>query len=208
MAWKDKEVEKILPKNYVPNKNIIGIAGKKRSGKDSVGKILIEKYGYEKLFFAEDVYNGVFVLNPIIDYSYTYGDYSEVIIIPIRLQEVVINHGWEYAKDRYGEVRRFLQTYGTEAGRDVHGQDCWVNITSNKIDPNKKYVITDLRFDNEADMIRKKYGTILQVEREGLISIDTHDSEKGISLFDYVIKNDGTLLELAEKIDIFMQSNI
>jgi len=206
MSWKDKEIEQPEPCFFAPLKNIIGIAGKKRSGKDTVGKILIEKYGYEKLYFAEEVYNGVYTLNPIIDYSYNYDEYSSVKITPIRLQEIIDECGWEYSKERYDEVRRLLQTFGTEAGRNIHGFDCWVNIVKNKIDPNKKYVITDVRFDNEVEMIRKKYGCILQVERDGLNNFDGHSSEQGVEYFDYKIKNNGTLEELEKEIEVFLST--
>lgn len=189
--------------------NLLGIAGKKRSGKDTVGKLLIEKYGYEKLYFAEEVYNGVYILNPIIYSNLEYDLFTDVSKIKnVRLQEIVDKHGWEYAKDNYDEVRRLLQTFGTEAGRDIHGFDCWVNIVKNKIDPNKKYVITDVRFDNEVDMIRKKYGCILLVERDGLDNFDEHSSEKGVEYFDYRIKNNGTLEELAEEIDNFLSTGL
>ena len=55
--------------------------------------------------------------------------------------------------------RQYLQRYGTESHRDVFGTDFWRNQALDKcIDPEILYVITDVRFDNEARGINSFFG--------------------------------------------------
>lgn len=68
-----------------------------------------------------------------------------------------------------------------------------------KYDPNAFIVITDARFDNEAEFIRERGGFILKIERTNnhkKTAHATHASEQGISahLIDGVITNNGTSL--------------
>ena len=68
-----------------------------------------------------------------------------------------------------------------------------------KDDPSAFIVITDARFDNEAEFIRERGGFILKVERTNnhkKTAHGTHASEQGISdhLIDGVITNNGTSL--------------
>lgn len=106
-------------------------------------------------------------------------------------------------------VRHRLQQIGTEEGRDVYGPDVWCNAleawmylinTSNKID---KFVIADLRFDNEAEYVKSLGGIVVRIDsnrnRTGMDEKALqHSSEAGIreDLIDHVIINDiGTDIE-------------
>lgn len=64
------------------------------------------------------------------------------------------------------------------------------------------WVITDLRFKNEAEAIKKRKGSLVRVERKGLMTASNHISEIELDgyEFDYVIQNDGTIQELIEKV--------
>jgi hypothetical protein len=113
------------------------------------------------------------------------------------------------------EVRKRLQEIGTEEGRDVFGEDIWVNCLEafayilykrNKID---KFIIPDCRFDNEAKWIHEIGGLVVSIEsnrtRDGMNTENkNHVSEKGIdpSLIDFIFKNDEctTLEQLAGQI--------
>uniref|UniRef100_A0A6C0DZN7 Deoxynucleoside monophosphate kinase n=1 Tax=viral metagenome TaxID=1070528 RepID=A0A6C0DZN7_9ZZZZ len=66
------------------------------------------------------------------------------------------------------DSRRSLQIEGTENGRDVHGKDVWVNYTDSWIKVYKErginnFIITDCRFKNEVEYIKKSGGIILKV---------------------------------------------
>jgi hypothetical protein len=63
-------------------------------------------------------------------------------------------------------MREFLQRYGTEAHREIFGEDFWVTQTLPEYDPaytEKLVVITDCRFPNEAERILDLGGEVWEV---------------------------------------------
>jgi hypothetical protein len=100
-------------------------------------------------------------------------------------------------------VRHFLQVFGTECIRDNFGADFWVKkmrsaITRLSGELAFPVVITDCRFENEAEMIRSLGGGVIEIRRPGLRASD-HASDAGIRA-DAVIINGGTLRDLADAI--------
>lgn len=83
-----------------------------------------------------------------------------------------------------GKTPRYaMQTLGTEWGRGTLHGDIWVNGVENMIRSHdlggRNIVFDDVRFDNEADMIRKLGGkVILMTGRTGVVS--QHKSENGV----------------------------
>jgi hypothetical protein len=100
--------------------------------------------------------------------------------------------------------REYLQFYGTEAHREVFGTDFWVNIVLDQYDPGEILIITDTRFDNEAQAIRDRGGIIWKIQRPELerIAESGHGSEQGISveLIDLMVLNDRGLDELHDAV--------
>jgi hypothetical protein len=83
-------------------------------------------------------------------------------------------------------VREFLQRFGTEGHRDLMGPDFWVNAAlpqSRDYRDGKLYVVTDVRFANEAARVTDLGGSIYRVlgptEVEG--AGDEHASEKPLA---------------------------
>lgn len=66
-------------------------------------------------------------------------------------------------------VRSFLQRYGTEAHRDVFGQDFWldaalpIHSTGVAAYDDALYVVTDVRFENEAKRVRDLGGFVVRI---------------------------------------------
>ena len=59
-------------------------------------------------------------------------------------------------------------------------------------------IITDVRFPNEAELVRELDGVLIRVERDTGLD-DTHDSETALDdydHFDFRLKNDGSLDDL------------
>ena len=167
---------------------LIGLTGQKRVGKDSVAAVLVEEFGYRRLAFADALKAAALSLDPIVTRGIGSG----------RLSFYVSILGWEAAKD-VPEVRRTLQRLGT-AIRD-HDRNVWVRPVATAIaEDDDPVVVTDVRFPNEADMIRDLGGIVLRVERPGMENDDPHPSEAGIAELDAdgVIHNRGDLAELAE----------
>lgn len=79
-------------------------------------------------------------------------------------------------------ARVCLQTLGTEWGRNLN-PDIWVNLAKHRIEESadKIFIIDDVRFDNEAKMIRELGGAVWNLSREGIGGEDNHISESGIS---------------------------
>lgn len=176
---------------------LVGLVGYGQSGKDTVGKVLIDK-GWQRIAFADTLREALYVLNPYIG--------------PNKLQEMVDNMGWDTAKG-FPEVRRLLQVLGTEVGREMFGKDFWVDLAfNNKVIPvmndGTHVVITDVRFPNEIRRVRECGGSIWRVVRPHVGPLNSHASEAAWTKVkeDYRIINDGTLDELKSKVETGLQT--
>jgi hypothetical protein len=119
-------------------------------------------------------------------------------------------------------VRELLQKMGTEAGREQIHPNIWVNalmkdytsITKREFHDDKwvredniiypNWIITDVRFPNEVEAIKKRGGVVIRINRE--VERDNHASEIMLDdyKFDYVIENNGTKEELYRSlVDIY-----
>lgn len=79
-------------------------------------------------------------------------------------------------------ARHCLQSLGTEWGRNLNDL-IWVNIAKHRISEEDASVIIldDVRFDNEAIMIKDLGGEVWNLTRDGIGGKDKHISEAGIS---------------------------
>jgi hypothetical protein len=99
--------------------------------------------------------------------------------------------------------RLILQLLGTEGGRDLIHPNIWVNATLGNLGDTERVIITDVRFLNEVEGIKKRKGIVVRVVRPSKISTSTHPSETALNDYndwDYVIVNDGTLEDLEAKV--------
>ncbi len=179
---------------------IIGLHGYAQSGKDTVASMLD---GYERLAFADRLRECVYTLNPEV----TFHD------LRTRVQTLVDMHGWDYAKVNCDEIRRLLQVFGTEVGRELIKDGLWVDIVLDQMadgleHPEAKFVITDLRFPNEVDglsIFGDEEGVeveLWKIQRPGVGPVNTHVSDAGLAddMFDIIIDNDGSLEDLRAKV--------
>lgn len=173
---------------------LIGLCGKKQHGKDTIANHLASKHQVHRYAFADpvkDVAKLLFFFND----DQLYGGEKE---IP--------DESW------FGLTpRQVFQFIGTECMRKLFsekfpkfGENFWLLHLTKRIEQAEGHVIvTDIRFQNEFDLIKDMGGIIIKVERN-IQSNDDHESEKNIDDirgFDHIIKNDGTLEELCDKID-------
>jgi hypothetical protein len=108
-------------------------------------------------------------------------------------------------------VREFLQKLGTDAIRTGLHEDTWVNATmagydSKRTPPN--WIITDVRFPNEFNAIKKRGGTMVRVFRHGMTS--SHISETALDTYehDICISNKGNIDDLVDKVRISILESI
>lgn len=189
---------------------IVGMIGKKRSGKDTFAGTLVEERGFQRFAFADPLKDAVLKVNPIVFCAGPKSDDPRAEVVgaaarqprPRRLQDVVRTLGWEEAKENR-EVRRLLQEYGV-AIREIQ-EDFWVRATLDRAlaveASGTPVVVTDVRFPNEADEVRERGGVIVRIVRPGQVSNDSHASETALDDYveDVLIVNDGTLDDLAAK---------
>ena len=134
---------------------IIGISGLKRSGKNTVGNYIADKYGFEERAFATKLKEAIKILNPLIPYVRDGAFFNPAM----RYSEALDYIGEEEAKG-IPEVRRLLQVFGTEVARELFGENFWVEQLERTLEDNGKYVITDVRFCNEAEFILENGGRL------------------------------------------------
>ena len=177
---------------------IIGLNGVARSGKDTVAKILHDLYNYEVYSFSETLNDALVALNPVV-YS-TLVSTNPDVYEPTRYASIIAVRGYEAAKE-VPEVRRLLQAMGTEVGRNILGEDIWVDALFKKIGSHKA-VITNVRFPNEADAVWGRDGVVWEVIRPGYKPALGHVSDTALDAIqkDAYIHNDGTIRDLADKV--------
>ena len=172
---------------------LIGLTGPPGCGKDTAADHLVKDHGFVRLAFADPIRQVALAIDPYVHF--------------FRLSEIVDLYGWDKAK-RQPEVRRLLQTIGTEAGRDVHGADVWVDKTFaaiKQLGPDQPVVLTDVRFDNEARRLRTFGGRLVRVRRktdnEDAVMAHQSETESATLHSDHYLPNDGSVTELHRRLD-------
>lgn len=175
---------------------IIGLTGYAQSGKDSVANILVSNYGYTRVAFADPIRELLYQMNPAVkDGGY-------------RVQSTVDAYGWDVAKTAFPEVRNMLQNLGVGA-RKTFGDMFWVQQALRQVSPEGNFVITDVRYPNEAKAIREYDNSqIWRIKRSGVDPVNTHASETAMDgeRVDQIFVNNGTLEDLQVLISTRMRA--
>lgn len=185
---------------------IIGLSGIQGAGKDTVGEILINEYGFVKLSFAGALKDAISAL---------FGwprDMLEGATEESRVWRETVNEYWaEKTNIPDFTPRKALQYIGTDLLRNQLCKDIWACIVESKItemlkfNPNTNIVITDCRFTNEFVILKKFDSTrIVKIERNNLnqTNIPTHSSETEWTdyPFDIILPNNGSIEDLKKLI--------
>lgn len=166
---------------------LIGLAGLKGAGKDSAAFYLSRCFGFRRLALADPIRDGLLAM------------------LDLTLDELNNRAFKEAPIDWLGcSPRHLMQTLGTEWGRTHIAGDLWLRIASRRIsasqnEGHRNIVITDIRFENEAEWIREQGGVIWHIVRPADSDVsDQHLSEAGIQVWpgDEVILNRGSLDDL------------
>jgi hypothetical protein len=155
---------------------IIGLAGKKGVGKDTTAKLIIKELllklhteDCRLVSFADPLKE--FIINVIgIPRELVYGDdISKNTLTSIKWENV---SGWLYQRFEHSRLdkvylscREVLQIFGTDIIRENFGKDVWVNAMRIRINKNPEltYIIPDMRFLNEFEMIKSYGGKVWKV---------------------------------------------
>lgn len=166
---------------------IIGLSGKKQSGKDTSAKLLqqlLVQRGYKVSIesFASTLKQMAGILLDMNYHDFESEKVKSSPAAPFLPEEVT--------------VRSVLQLLGTEIGHQL-GASIWVDKLMYRIkamqeaDPSLIVIITDVRFPTEAGKILISGGTLIRLEVPGQDNTDQHPSETALDgySFKYVIVN-------------------
>lgn len=179
----------------IPRVSVVGLSGWARAGKDTVADYLVTNYGYRKMSFADPMKEALVKLNPMIHVGNNL----------VYLGSVIDKIGWEDLKGLSPEIRPLLQRFGTEVGREMFGENFWVDYALDSVPNGSKIVFADVRFPNEADAIKNLGGNVVRIEREGFGPANDHISEHALDeyKFDEKIYNNEGIEELHNKVSTF-----
>jgi hypothetical protein len=138
---------------------LIGLVGFAGSGKGTVGDILVNKYEFTKMSFADALKDAVSVIFGW-DRSLLEGETDES-----RLFRETEDVWWTERLGYSVKPRHMLQLMGTEAGRNVFHRDLWVHTVARRMMSIKNVVIPDVRFPNEINFIKSNGGSVVRVIR-------------------------------------------
>lgn len=153
---------------------LIGISGAAGAGKDTLASHLAP-FGYVRVAFADPLRDMALAIDPLI------GINPWDRATSTRLSDYVTAAGWDRAK-QHPEVRRFLQRLGTEGVRNFFGADTWVRLAEERIADlgDVPVVITDVRYPNEVELVRRLGGLWCHVNRPDAAAVPGHASETSL----------------------------
>lgn len=183
---------------------IIGIIGRKRSGKDEVAKTIASQYDFTKYAFADPIKEICRIAFLWDDEMDEIGDHKEEID---EFWEISKREAWKYTgtelfQKHFGE---YLPKFKEKFGRKLWAVRFkkWYE----EVNDNPNVVVSDVRFPHEVEVLKMMGSVLVKVDR-GIESTDDHDSEKHIDElpYEYLIKNDEQLGDLAIKVHGLMSS--
>lgn len=172
---------------------LIGLAGPRRAGKDTVGRHLEEVFGFHSLHFAAPIKRGL----------------SAMFSVPIE---------WFYDEERKEaphpclcgrSPRHLMETLGTEWAQHCIGSTVWSQIVEQEIGYLRHagqglIVVTDVRFPHEAEMIKRLGGEIWEITGRGSAYDDGHISRARLSesYFSAMLRNNHSLRMLYAQVGV------
>lgn len=177
----------------------VAICGPAQHGKDTIAQIFVEEFGYFRLAFADKLREIALAIDPMVGYT------DCGISVFVRLSKMVKDVGWDTAK-QYPDVRRFLQRLGTEAGREIIGDNIWIDLHEKYASQHQRVIVPDMRFPNEGKHMQNKNAVMINIERPNFDNgVGTgHASEQHYgalkAMCHYHLVNDGTVQDLHEKV--------
>lgn len=152
---------------------LIGLSGKAGSGKDWLGRTVLEPAGWSKFALAWP------------------------------MKHEAMGHGFSYREVHYDKpepVRRWLQHRGTEDGWHKYGEEYWLRIadgwmrTLSETYGVRRFYVPDIRFPHEVAWIKRHGGAVIRLVGRGGLHGDAaeHESETALDDYrgwDYVLSN-------------------
>ena len=183
---------------------IIGISGKAQAGKDTTAKIINFLRCYPDaswhtywdsdlpLAFEDNIVHFADLLKYVAEH---------MLSVPVYTMQSMKGKSMTFDWLDGMTGREFLQKLGTAVRNEVH-PDFWTRALFIRHKNNPNLIIPDVRFPNEAQIIKEHGGMLIRIERPGA-GAGNHISE--IALDDYrgwdiVIDNVGTIEDLYKQV--------
>lgn len=177
---------------------IIGICGRKRSGKDTIAQYLCQQYGYENQKISED-------LKKMVQLLFGFSD------------EQVEDDTKDVNDTRWDiSPREAMQFFGTHVmQKEIQhlltkkqiGRRFWIEsfVTKHNLhDTEKRIVISDIRFLHEYEVLKRYNAFIIRVDKDAMpFDQSDHESEKDYINIptDAILKNNGNVIDLYNNIE-------
>lgn len=182
---------------------VIGFCGEAQSGKDTAASFLVAELGYERIAFGDPLKEELAeqFFNPTPDWEECLRKHHRWTPWSLDLIDYLTGEDGggdplTYINDHKDVFRPYLQLYGTEFRRAVD-PDYWVKLAAKRMKYGKRYVFTDVRYQNEADLIHSADGLLCALYRNGAgakTGLNGHSSECVNALpHDITFHNDGSL---------------
>lgn len=168
---------------------LIGLTGRAGSGKDTAAAYMVHRHNFANVAFADPIRRAIRTI--------------------FRLDPMMFDHPFKEQKlDSIGKSpRELMQTLGTEWGRNCVHPDIWLLTAREAIQDawhqGQSVVITDVRFENEAQMIRELSGELWHIIRSDAGTPHKHVSEAGIAFVhgDHHVANNDSIQMLHTHVD-------
>lgn len=182
---------------------IIGISAKKQHGKDSVANIIQE--------LTSNKFKIVKFADKLKDFVCELINCSRIDLEDENFKNKPLGNEWDFI-DIDGNIQKMtsrllMQKIGTDAMRNYVHNNVWINATFSEYCDRCNWIITDLRFKNEFEYIKKYEGITIRINRPSILINDDHPSETNlddIKDFNYYIKNDGSYEDLVNKVKLIL----
>lgn len=169
---------------------LIGLIGRARSGKSTVAKHLVDNYGFFRFAFADPL--------------------KEML-----MKAGMCTYGELYA-NKTEQSRWLMQKIGTDIFRKQIDELFWIKKAQEMIqgfirDNHQKIVVEDIRFPNEAELVKEFGGTVIKLVRSEYFDDQTDNSHLSESLVDSIEADrvigaqSGDVPGLLQEIDKYMR---
>lgn len=175
---------------------LIGLHGRARTGKDTAARYLVSQFDLYSYAFADPIKAAIAQLFNLT-LSHIEGSLKEVLLPGIGKSP-----------------RQLMQLLGTEWGREQIHPELWLLLAKqnigNRLEMDQSHyngvVIRDVRFENEAEWIRRQGGHVVHILRPEAQAVSAHSSESGIAIHDndFVVHNEGSIEDFQRQLGRMM----
>lgn len=174
--------------------SLIGFAGRAGSGKDTAAAVVSSIWGHRRYAIADPIRHA-------LDRLFRWSASGCSQMNQDFKRRPVLN---DESTGLSFSPRQLAQWLGVEAGRELHGENCWVALMEGEYRQHRRLVVPDIRFSNELESIRRLGGVCILIERPDAQPVAHHISEHSLpcrSAFDAVIENTSDLQTFTSNVE-------